>query len=137
MDQQRLIFEDVNDALGEVVRALGGAKLVGARMRPELPADQAGNWIRDCLNANRRERFDPDQVLLLLRWGREVSCHAAMHYLTGEAGYETPRALSPKDEAALLMERAGQLAKESRNVADALDRLARAPLASVGAKAAA
>ena len=131
MDQQRLIFEDLNDALGEVVRAIGGAKAVGAKLRPELPADQAGNWVRDCLNANRRERFDPDQVLLLLRMGREVSCHAGMHFMAMEAGYQAPSPATPRDSTQQLMDRALLLARESRNVADALERVVRSPIASV------
>lgn len=130
MEEQRLIFEDMNDALAEVVRCIGGAKAVGQRMRPELPPDQAGNWVRDCCNPNRRERFDPDQVLLLLRWGNEGNAHGAMRFIGQQANYEI-RPIKAVDQANILIERAEVLARESRAVAVALERLARAPIASV------
>jgi hypothetical protein len=131
MEQARLIFEDLNDALGEVVRACGGAKAVAATLRPELPVEQAANWLRDCLNGNRRERLDPDQVLLLLRMGRAVNCHAGMYFLAQEAGYQVPVPASPRDSTEQLMERALLLARESRHVAEALERVVRSPIAAV------
>ena len=131
MDQQRLIFEDVLDALGEVVRALGGAKAVGSAMRPELPIDQAAQWVRDCLNANRRERFDPPQVLWMLRRGREANCHAAMHFFCDEAGYSRPAPLDPKDELAELQRRFIAAAGDVRAIGDRIERLTKSPLQAI------
>jgi len=131
MDQQRLIFDDVLEALGEVVRALGGPKVVGSAMRPELPMDQAAQWVRDCLNANRRERFDPQQVLMLLRKGREANCHAAMHFIADESGYIRPTPLDPKDELAELQRRFIDAAGSVQAIGERIERLTKAPLASV------
>jgi len=131
MDQQRLIFDDVLDALGEVVRALGGAKAVGSAMRPELPMDQAAQWMRDCLNANRRERFDPPQVLWILRHGREANCHAAMHFMCDECGYARPAPLDPRDELAELQRRFIAAAGDVRAIGDRIERLTKSPLQSV------
>lgn len=131
MDQQRLIFDGILDALGEVVRALGGPKAVGSAMRPELPLDQAAQWVRDCLNANRRERFDPDQVLWLLRKGRDVGCHAAMHFACDEAGYFRPAPLDPQDERAQLQRDFIDAVKEARAIGERLERLTQAPLHAV------
>jgi hypothetical protein len=131
MDQQRLIFDDVLDALGEVVRALGGAKAVGSAMRPELPMDQSAQWVRDCLNANRRERFDPPQVLWILRKGREASCHAAMHFLCDEAGYTRATPLDPKDELAQLQRQFIESARGVQALGERIERLTRPPIQSV------
>lgn len=131
MEQQRLIFDDVLDALGEVVRALGGAKAVGVAMRPELPMDQAAQWVRDCLNANRRERFDPSQVLWLLRKGRDTGCHAAMHFMADEAGYARPAPLDPKDELAELQRRFIEAATGVQAIGERIERLTKAPLQAV------
>jgi len=131
MDQQRLIFDDILDALGEVVRTLGGAKAVGAAMRPELPLDQAAGWVRDCLNANRRERFDPAQVLWILRKGREAQCHAAMHFIADEAGYARPAPLDPQDELAQLQRKFIDAAADVRAIGDRIERLTKAPLQPV------
>lgn len=129
--QQRLIFDSIIDALGEIVRACGGPKAVGAKMRPELPVEQAAGWLRDCMNAGRREHFTPEQVLFLLRLGRDVECHAAMHYLAGESGYSAPAPVSPETEAAQILVRTEQLTHELRAGIAALERLTRSPLSSV------
>lgn len=102
MTTPALFHESMNDALREVVQALGGNKAVGMKMRPEKGADIAGRWVSDCLNASRDERFDPDQVLWLLRAGREIGCHAGANYLMREAGYADPTPIEPEDERARL-----------------------------------
>lgn len=95
-------FEDLEAALGEAVRQLGGNKVVGAKLRPELPADQAGNWLRDCLNPDRREKLSPPQLILLLRLAGQAGFHGAMAFLCSAVGYEAPRPISPEDAEAEL-----------------------------------
>lgn len=97
-----LIVEDLPTALADVARALGGLKRAGAMLRPELPADQAGRWLADCLEAGRREKLSPEQLLMLLREGRRVGCHSAMAFLAQECGYAPPQPIEPQDEAAEL-----------------------------------
>ena len=97
-EQTRLFYEDLNDAIRAVVQALGGSKAVGTKLWPEKAADAAGRLVNDCLNQAKPEKFSPDQLMLLLRWGREIGCHAAMNYLAGETGYEA----SPSFELAPL-----------------------------------
>lgn len=95
-------FEDLESALREAVRQLGGNKEVGRLLRPELPVEQAGNWLRDCLNPERREKLSPEQVLLLLRLARDAGFHGAMGFLAFTAGYESPRPVDPNDQEAQL-----------------------------------
>lgn len=99
--QYELIHESLHDALREVVQALGGTKNVGSMMRTDRSADELGRWVADCLNQERREKFDPDQVAWLLREGRNIGCHSAMNYLARATGYAvTP--IEPQDEKAEL-----------------------------------
>lgn len=99
--QLRLHHETINDALTEVVQALGGPKKVGAMMRPDKPVEESSRWVRDCLNAERREHFDPEQIIFLLAKAREIHCHGAMAFLSNATGYSaTP--IEPADEAAKL-----------------------------------
>ena len=88
--QPALFHESISDALRELVAALGGTKAVGARMRPELPADHAGRWLNDCLNDSRREHLTPEQLLWLLAEGRRTGLHSAMGWIASECGYTTP-----------------------------------------------
>jgi hypothetical protein len=122
-NQSVLFSEDIYDALGDVVRALGGTKAVGAMMRPEKPADEAGKWVKDCLNRQRAERFDPEQVLWLLRKGREVGCHSAIAYICDEAGYSRPTPTEPEDERAALQRAYIESVKHARLIADRMERL--------------
>jgi hypothetical protein len=127
------IFADWNDALSGVVHALGGYKKVGVILRPELAERPmaAAQWLRDCLNPERAERLNPDQVFLLLRAARAENYHAAKHWLDAELGYEQGRALAPQDEMASLQSRGADLARELRQVVDRMERLAQPPLQKV------
>lgn len=121
-NQNALFSEDIHDALKDVIRALGGTKSVGAQLRPELTAEAAGAWLKDCLNSERRERLDPEQVLWILRKGKECGCHSAMHFICDEAGYARPAPIDPKDEAAELNR---QILRGMRELRAGLDRLER------------
>lgn len=100
--QTPLFYESINDVLREVVQSLGGSKKVGSSMKPQKLADEAGRWVSDCLNSDRREKFDPEEVMFLLREGRKVGCHAAINYICGECGYSNPQPVEPEDEKARL-----------------------------------
>lgn len=123
MNSPALFHETAADALREVVQALGGMKAVGAQMRPERAADVAARWVADCLNPDRAERFDPDQVLWLLREGRRIGCHAAANFLMREAGYADPTPIEPEDERARLEREFIAAAKGLSGIADRLARL--------------
>lgn len=131
MHQAPLIVESLREAVDEVCRALGGHKKAGALLHPELPADQAGNWLRDCLRGDRRDKLSLEQVELLLVEGRRVGCHAGMAYLAQACGYAPPQPVEPADEAAELQRQfiaaVGALAVIQRR----LDGLGRADLARV------
>ncbi len=100
--QPPLFIEDVRTALSDVVRALGGFKKVGAELRPDKAADEAGRWLADCLNKDRRERLDYEQIMWILKEGRKHGCHTAMQFIASESGYTAPTPIDPEDEAAEL-----------------------------------
>ena len=102
MNQSPLFFEGPEDAFSHLVSLMGGAKSVGARMRPDLSPDAAGRWLKDVLNADRREQLHPSQVIWLLKAAREAGIHDAMRWIAGECGYTTPDPISPPDEMAEL-----------------------------------
>jgi hypothetical protein len=98
MMQLDLIHEDIYEALRVCVGALGGAKKVGSFLRPEMPADKAGNWLNDCLNTARRDKLDIEQILLILKESRKVGCHAAMCFIAEECHYRKPEPIEPRNE---------------------------------------
>lgn len=102
MEQQALFHEDVNDALRAAVKACGGTKAVSARLWPEKTLHDAQSYLNDCLNSARPAKLSPEQVLLLLKWSREVGFHGAVSYICNEAGYASPIPVEPEDEYARL-----------------------------------
>jgi hypothetical protein len=102
-EQSRLFITDIYDALGDLVRALGGPKDVGPALKPEKTIDDAAGWVKDCLNRNRREKFDAEQILWLLKRGREVGCHDPIKWICENAGYTPPEPKEPETELTKLL----------------------------------
>lgn len=101
MNQLGMFHEDIYDSLRDVVRALGGFKKVAPLLFPAKNGN-AESYLKDCLNTNRRETLDPCEVVLLLKWGREVGCDSAINYICDSAGYKRPEPVVPEDQAAEL-----------------------------------
>lgn len=102
MEQQALFHDSLYDALKDCVRALGEPKAVAKAMRPEKTMDDARTWLLNCLNPDRPEKFDPEQILWILKESRKSGCHAAMAYIARECGYADPQPVEPDDERAAL-----------------------------------
>lgn len=118
-----LFHDTLTDALVEVVKSLGGFKTVGLALRPDKSADAASRWLNDCLNANRAEHLEPDQVLFILREGRKAQSHAAINYLLREAGYADAVPIEPDDEKAALQREFISGVKALTLLAERLDRV--------------
>lgn len=119
---QPALILDSEDALREVTRALGGAKSVGARLRPDLDPEAAGRWWHDCINAERAAKADLSQLIAVARWAREVGCHALVEYLCATAGYSRPEPVTPQDEQAEAMRRFTAAVSELSRLASTLQR---------------
>lgn len=120
--QPALFHESISDALRELVASLGGTKAVGARMRPELPADHAGRWLNDCLNDSRREHMTPEQLMWLLTEGRRTGIHGAITWIATECGYSAPQPVEPEDERAQLQREYIEAAKSMARLAAKIER---------------
>lgn len=118
-------YESVNDALQGAVRAMGGYKKVGPKMRPELSEEHAANWLRDCLNPERREKLAPEQVLWLLRAARQAGFHAAMHFIALDTGYKA-QPVDPQTQEAELQERFIAAVEHLEGIRATMQRIGRA-----------
>jgi hypothetical protein len=102
LHQHALFHEDINSALQGLIAAMGGAKIVGSRLYPDLPVDGAARRLLDALNPDRAQQLSQTQFLTLLRWGREAGHHGVMEYIAEEAGYTKPSPRNPEEERAEL-----------------------------------
>lgn len=97
-----MFVDDLNEAIRATCNALGGLKSVGAELKPEKSAVDAGKWLADCLNPSKRDRLDPEQLAFIRRRARMVGCHILAAYEMRDAGYAEPMPIAPEDEAAQL-----------------------------------
>lgn len=102
MAGDRLFYDSFEDAVKHVVALLGGAKEAGHILWPTKTPEAARTRLLDCLNPKEPDKLAPDEIVALARAGRDVGCHAIMHYLCTEAGYANPNPIAPNDEAAEL-----------------------------------
>ncbi|SRR5258706_10969433 len=126
------LYENTLDMLADLVHQLGGPKKVGPALRPSLPVDDAAKWVRDCVNRERRERFDPEQVVHVLRLARAADLHSGKFWLDAELGYQQGAPMNPRDELADLQRKFIAAVHLSHDVAEKIERLARSPLQAVG-----
>ncbi len=122
-DQAKLFITDIYDALGDLVRAAGGPKAVGQALRPAKPSDDAAGWVKDCLNRNRREKFDAEDILWLLKRGREIGCHEPIGFICQQAGYAPPEPVEPETELAKLLREYLELEARRTGIAPKIDEL--------------
>lgn len=115
-EQQELFYETIYDALSAVVVSLGGAQKVGTCLWPHKSVSDASILLRHCLNPDRAEKFDPEQLVWLLAKGREIGCHVAMAHITDVTGYHRPRPRTPEEELS-------ELEREYINAVGVLDKV--------------
>jgi hypothetical protein len=129
--QTPLFCETISEALKEAVKALGGPKKVGEKLRPEMAADAAGRWLSDCLNPECRAKLDLDQALWVLREARKVNYHGAMNFICSDTGYANPQPIEPEDEKAKLMREFIEATKQQTRNVERLERLSQTGLKAV------
>lgn len=123
MMQAALWHEDIYEALGTDIQALGGNKKVGAMLWPEKSPDKAGEHLANCLNRTRHEKLDPEQVLFVIRKARGVGSYAAIWYMAEFGNFTRPEPIEPEDRKAKLQREYIEAAKEMRRIAEDIERV--------------
>ena len=116
-------FESINEALIACVKECGGSKQVGSKLWPEKALDAAQRHLLACLNEDKPERLSPEQLVLLMRMGRERGCHSIINYMAETLGYAQPVPIDPKDELTELMRQYLQRREQDARRDERLDRL--------------
>jgi hypothetical protein len=78
--QVALFHETPEEATAADIAALGGPKKVGAWLFPHLNTEQAAAQVRACLNTDRLEKFNQQQVILIKAKAREAGSDALLRY---------------------------------------------------------
>ena len=98
MQQEKLWHDTLADALRDVVLAAGGPKAVAYQLWPTKDISAAARLLNHCLDDERAEKLALEELVAMLRMGREAGCHVAMHFLAESSGYEKPRTVDPETE---------------------------------------
>lgn len=117
-------YESPEDALRAAVQALGGAKMVGAKLWPDKSPDAAGRLLLDCINPGRAEKLELSQVMRVLAWAREAGVHGPMSWIAAEVGYEA-KPITRADEVDRLTTVVEQSTKTLATALATLERLQR------------
>lgn len=115
--------DTVSEALVACVKALGGSKVIGPKLRPEMEPGAAQRWLLDCLNDDRPPKLSPEQALLIFRWARDRGCHVGMHYMAGYLAYAMPAPIEPVAELADLLRQSIEASREQQRRQEAIERL--------------
>ena len=119
--QAQLFFDSAEEALDHTIKACGGYKEVGARLKPDKAPDLAAQWLRDALNQDKREKLCPSEVLFIAKLGRERGVHAYAQFMSTTLSYAPPVALTTEDvEAArrdMLLKAGAVIAEQMRMLA--------------------
>lgn len=121
-NSDRLFYESWEDAARDVVRAAGGMKTVAALLWANKPLTTATQRLTDCLNQTRDEKLSPDELLMLIRIGRDVKCHALMVFISADTAYSVPVPVEPEDEKARLMAEYVSAASMLKTLSDRLQK---------------
>lgn len=122
--QARLFYEDIYDAIGTTIMALGGYKKVGYLLWPNMKMDSAYARLKNCLDASKAEKLAPDELSTIIREGRKIGCHAIPEFISDDAGYERPVTKNPEDEIAELQREFIASVKKQEQIAERIERVA-------------
>lgn len=111
------------DCMQEAIDAVGGNKVVGSILRPELDAVEAGKWLSRCLNPDHQQRLNYAQESLIYALACKHGQHEGFRMYAASIGYQ----IQPIDisaEVQALASRAEMLAKQSAQLsAEAMARM--------------
>jgi hypothetical protein len=98
-----LFFDTYEAAIRSAVDAIGGLKVVGSMLWPTKEPDEAGRTLAACLNPEKREKLDLNELRMIRREARKRGIHVLAAYEARDAGYADPQPVEPEDERARLM----------------------------------
>lgn len=122
MKQDELWHEDIDDALDTVIKATGGYKKIAGWLWPSSNSKSAYARLKACVNPDKAERLSPEELMRLLKAGREIGCHAAMNFIAGQTGYEA-KPIDPKLYLAELQESFIEYARRMEKISEQITRV--------------
>ncbi len=124
MKQNALFHEDIYEALRTDVMAAGGTKIVGNALKPKLPIQQASEWVSNCLNRTRAEKFDAEDILFIKRMAKQNGSFATVYFEVDDIGMTHPISIEPEDEKVRLQREVLKVGSMFKDLVVRLEKLA-------------
>ena len=121
--QTQLWHDALEDALKDVVHAMGGPKAVGSMLWPDKPLADAARYLNQCLDQDRAEKLSLSQLVFLMQKAGEKEIHTAIHFLCDACGYQTPARKDPETEYQTLQREFIQSANRLDDMMKRMERL--------------
>jgi hypothetical protein len=121
--QPQLFYEDIYEVVRAAMQSAGGAKVVAGRLWPNTPIGEAQRTLLDCLNRDRPQKLDLDDLLAILRMAKDAGFHQSKHWLDEATGYRPSDPMDPRIERDRLAESFNNLAEAVKNAQRAMERL--------------
>jgi len=119
MDQLNLWHDTPEEALDADIQAIGGYKAAGYALWPARKMIEASRRLRRCLDPDRVEKLDHDEVSRLVELAASSGSRAYVTYLARRSSAKVIP-VSPDDEKAELMEQWRQAKKQIDALAKAM-----------------
>lgn len=119
--QVPLWHDSIEDAIGSAILALGGGKKVAELIWPVMARNKpqtAYTRLRHCLNPDKAEKLDPDEVLTIARAAAIIGEHSIMQYMARELGYELTVLAPDESQKRFRRERRLTLLEELKRIED-------------------
>ena len=94
------------EAFRLAVDALGGEKVVGYMLKPDIEPALAGQWLSHCLSRYERHKLSLTQQVLILSKAKQKGAHAGFEAFAELCGYRVTAVLDPNEEMAQLARKA-------------------------------
>ncbi len=126
----KLFYDDEFDALQQMIAASNRTfKDCATFLWPDLKPESAYARLKACVNPHGDQNLKFGQIVSLARYCGRFD---ALYYMADELAHARPGPINPRDELAELQRRYIEAVHLARDVADKMERLARAPLQAVG-----
>lgn len=131
MGQQELFVEDIWTAIRLAAQAIAASegkaksylKVVGHMLWQHKDPEDAGRYFANCLDPNRNEKLDIEQILFISKKARQVGCHALTWFICEDTGYQKAVPVEVEDESAELMRKFIESVKVQERIAARLELL--------------
>ena len=88
MQGEMPFYEGPEDALKAAIAALGGAKAVGAILHPAKSMEDARTLVLNCLNHERKEKFDYSQIIWIFREAKRRGHTSGFEWFSHQCEFE-------------------------------------------------